>query len=83
MVLVSYRNNSIPRLHDEDVSTIATHRPTKTVLQKATALQKRKKRKEISRKIIYKVKNINKKKMQDQTALRNYPTEKKKKLVER
>src|ERR1043165_3246529 len=34
LVLVCYRNYSIPRLHDEDVSTIATHRPTKTVLQK-------------------------------------------------
>src|ERR1041385_3552472 len=30
---------SIPRLHDEDVSTIATHRPTKTVLQKEPYLQ--------------------------------------------
>ena len=32
--------NSIPRLHDEDVSTIATHRPTKTVLQMQAVLQK-------------------------------------------
>src|ERR1044072_8784105 len=31
---------SIPRLHDEDVSTIATHRPTKTVLQKRTVSTK-------------------------------------------
>ena len=33
---------SIPRLHDEDVSTIATHRPTKTVLQKEPYLQNKK-----------------------------------------
>src|ERR1043166_7500697 len=33
---------SIPRLHDEDVSTIVTHRPTKTVLQKEPYLQKKK-----------------------------------------
>jgi hypothetical protein len=29
-------------LHDEDVSTIATHRPTKTVLQKEPYLQNKK-----------------------------------------
>src|ERR1043165_7869103 len=33
---------SIPRLHDEDVSTIATHRPTKTALQKEPYLQNKK-----------------------------------------
>src|SRR5436305_5166728 len=33
---------SIPRLHDEAVSTIATHRPTKTVLQKEPYLQNKK-----------------------------------------